>query len=120
LLTTTAVGETPFREEMSRGTLLGIPILTTTTGLSDVMCLIDAADFATATGDTPEFTISDQAVLHMEDTSPAAISTSPGVFASPVRSMFQTDCFAIKMLLDINWGMRRTSVFQWTDTMAWN
>jgi HK97 family phage major capsid protein len=120
LLTTTAVGETPFREEMSRGTLLGIPILTTTTGLSDVMCLIDAADFATATGDTPEFTISDQAVLHMEDTSPAAISTSPGVFASPVRSMFQTDCFAIKMLLDINWGMRRTGVFQWTDTMAWN
>ena len=122
LLTTTAVGETPFREEMGRGMLLGIPILTTTTGLSDVMCLIDAADFTTATGDTPAFSISDQAVVHMEDAGPTGITTGGATpsFASPVRSMWQTDCLAIKMLLDINWGMRRTGVFQWTDTMAWN
>lgn len=122
LLTTTAVGETPFREEMARGTLLGIPVLTTTTGLSDMMCLIDAADFATATGEDPEFSISDQAVLHMEDSSPSAMTTGGATpsFASPVRSLYQTDCLAIKMLLDINWGMRRTGVFQWTDTMAWN
>jgi len=120
LLTTTAVGETPFREEMSRGSLLGIPILTSSTVAADTMYLIDAADFVSATGDTPQFSISNQAVIHMEDTNPAAISTSPGVFASPVRSLFQTDCIAIKMLLDINFGMRRTGVVQWTDTLAWN
>jgi hypothetical protein len=122
LLTTTAVGETPFREEIARGTLAGIPILTSATVAADTMYLIDAADFTSATGEDPQFTISDQAVIHMEDTSPSGITTGGATpaFASPVRSMFQTDCLAIKMLLDINWGMRRTGVVQWSDTLAWN
>jgi HK97 family phage major capsid protein len=122
LLTTTAVGETPFREEIARGTLAGIPILTSATVPADTMLLIDAADFTSSTGENPQFTISDQAVLHMEDTTPLAISTpgAPATIAAPVRSLFQTDCLAIKMLMDINWGMRRTGVVQWSDTLAWN
>lgn len=118
----TTVGETPFREEMSAGTLLGFPIFSTTTGLSDMFALIDCADFATATGDTPQFSVSDQAVLHMEDTSPAALSTvaTPNTVAAPIRSLWQTDTMAIRMILDINWIKRRSGIFQWTDTMAWN
>lgn len=118
----TTTGDTPFREEISRGTLLGIPIIQTTTGLSDMMGLIDAADFITATGDTPSFSVSDQAVLHMEDTSPSAISTvaTPNTVAAPVRSLWQTDTMAIRMIMDINWAKRRTGIFQWTDTMTWN
>ena len=65
----TTVGETPFRDEIAGGTLLGYPILTSTVCAADKMLLVDAADFATATGDTPQFSVSDQAVLHMEDTS---------------------------------------------------
>ncbi len=118
----TTVGETPFREEMSGGTLLGYPIFATTTGLSDMMALIDCADFATATGDTPQFSVSDQAVLHMEDTSPTALSAvaTPNTVAAPIRSLWQTDTMAIRMILDINWIKRRSGIFQWTDTMAWN
>jgi HK97 family phage major capsid protein len=118
----TTVGETPFRDELSRGTLLGYPIAQTTTGLSDMMGIIDATDFMTATGDTPQFSVSDQAVLHMEDTSPAAISTvaTPNTVAAPIRSLWQTDSMAIRMILDINWAKRRSGVFQWTDTMTWN
>lgn len=118
----TTVGETPFRDELSGGTLLGYPVIQSTTGLSDMMGIIDAADFATATGDTPQFSVSDQAVLHMEDTSPVGITTGGATpsFASPVRSLWQTDSMAIRMLLDVNWIKRRTGIFQWTDTMTWN
>lgn len=118
----TTTGDTPFRDELAGGTLLGYPVIQTTTGLSDMMALMDAADFITATGDTPQFSVSDQAVLHMEDTTPLAISTvaTPNTVAAPVRSLWQTDSMAIRMILDINWAKRRTGIFQWTDTMAWN
>lgn len=118
----TTTGDTPFRDELAGGTLLGYPIIQTTTGLSDMMGLMDAADFATVTGDTPQFSVSDQAVLHMEDTTPTALSTvaTPNTVAAPVRSLWQTDSIAIRMIMDINWAKRRAGVFQWTDTMAWN
>jgi HK97 family phage major capsid protein len=119
LLPASTGGALPFVEEMTRGRLLNFPIIQSSTCAVDTMFLVDAADFATATGEDPQYSISDQAVLHMEDTAPAAIVTG-GTVATPVRSMFQTDCLAIKMLLDINWGMRRTGVVQWSDTLAWN
>ncbi len=122
----TTVGETPFREEVSRGTLLGYPIIPSTTLAYRTMILIDAADFITATWDTPNFAVSDQAVLHMEDTSPTGITTGGATpaFASPVRSLFQTDSIAIRMIMDINWALRRStavgsSVVQWTNTLVW-
>jgi HK97 family phage major capsid protein len=118
----TTTGDTPFREEIAGGTLFGIPIVQTTTGLSDMMCLMDAADFVTATGDSPNFSVSDQAVLHMEDTSPAALSAvaTPNTVAAPIRSLWQTDTIAIRMIMDLNWAKRRTGIFQWADTMVWN
>jgi hypothetical protein len=62
--------------------------------------LVDAADFFSATGDEPRFDVSDQAVLHMEDTAPTAIGTAgtPTVVAAPVRSLWQTDSIGIRML----------------------
>ena len=38
--------------------------------------VIDAADFVTVGGEAPRFEISDQATLHMEDTTPLAIGTA--------------------------------------------
>ena len=73
-------------------------------------------------GDTPRFDVSDQATLHQEDTTPLPISTvgTPNTVAAPVRNLFQTDCLAIRMLMDINFGLRRTGVVAWTQTMTWN
>lgn len=126
MLLQTTVGETPFRDEVSRGTLLGFPILSSTTLPYRTMMIVDAADFITATGDTPNFAVSDQAVLHMEDTTPGQITTGGATpaFASPVRSLFQTDSIAIRMIMDINWALRRStavgsSIVQWTNTLVW-
>ena len=85
------------------------------------LIMIDAADFATAAGDAPEFDLSEQAVIHAEDTSPANIGTagSPNTVAAPVISMFQTASVALRMLLDITWAMRRTGMVQWIDGADW-
>lgn len=116
-------GDTPFREEIAGGTLLGIPIIQSTVVVADVMYLVDAADFISATGDTPQFSVSDQAVLHMEDTTPTALGTvaTPNTVAAPIRSLWQTDTMAIRMIMDINWALRRTGVSVWIGpALAWN
>lgn len=115
-------GEFPFMDEVSGGSLMGYSLITSSTCPVDTMFLIDAADFVTATGDTPRFDVSDQAVLHMEDTTPLQIATSgtPPTVAAPARSLWQTDTIGIRMIMDLNWAMRRTGSVVWTDTMTWN
>ena len=99
-----------------------MPVISSSNVTADTMLLVDAADFVSVTGDTPRFDVSDQATIHMEDTTPLAISTagSPNTVAAPVRSLWQTDCIGVRMLLDLNWGLRRTGTVAWTQTMTWN
>jgi HK97 family phage major capsid protein len=116
-------GEFPFKTELAGGTLQGYPIIQSSNVAADMMFLVDAADFVSVTGDTPRFDVSDTATVHQEDTTPLQISTGAqgsGVLATPVRSLWQTDCIGVRMLLDLNWGLRRTGVIAWTQTMTWN
>lgn len=96
-------------------------VITSTTIPSGDVFMVDAADFATAAGSAPEFEVSEHAVLHMEDTSPAQIGVAgtPNVVAAPVQSMFQTAQIALRMILDITWAMRRTGMVQWIDGADW-
>jgi len=117
-----AGGAFPFLEEIGNGTLMSYSLITSTTCPVDTMFLIDAADFMTATGDSPRFDVSDQAVLHMEDTTPLQISSTgtPPTVAAPARSLWQTDTIGIRMIMDLNWAMRRTGCVQWMTAMTWN
>jgi hypothetical protein len=121
-LTPTTVGILPFREEIARGTLMGYPIVKSASVPTNTMILMDCADFATVTEAAPRFDVSDQAVLHMEDTTPAAItsgtSASP-VVAVPTRSLWQTDTLGVRMIYPMNWLMRRTGMVQWMTAMTW-
>lgn len=72
-------------------------------------------DFATALGDMPEFEISNQATIHMEDTSPANIVSSGSAASGTVQSLFQTDSSALRMIMDVSWKMARTGMVQWID-----
>jgi hypothetical protein len=66
------------------------------------------------------FEISDQATLHMEDTTPLdLVSGSPGVVASPQRSLFQTDSLALRMVFPVNWAFRRTGMLAWVANVTW-
>ncbi|WP_210526370.1 HK97 family phage prohead protease [Rubellimicrobium arenae] len=88
---------------------------------SGTLVMVRAADFVTVTGDAPEFDLSEETVLHMEDTSPAQIGATgtPNVVAAPVQSMFQTAQTAIRMLMDVNWAMVRTGMVQTITGATW-
>jgi HK97 family phage prohead protease len=119
LVPTTGAQALPFREEVSRGFLMGIPILESTTVPMGTLILVDGADFASVTGDDARWEVSDQAVLHMEDTSPQQIvSGSPGTAASPTRSLWQTDTIGLRMIMPLNWVIRRPSV-AYTTAVTW-
>lgn len=116
-----AGGDFPFQAELAAGNLRGWPIIVSGTADPTTIILLDAADFVSVTGDEPEFTVSDQATLHMEDTAPVAIGSTgtPTVVAAPVRSLFQTDTVAIRMILPMNWAMRRAGVVSVTTGVTW-
>ena len=82
---------------------------------------LDAADFVSVGGDAPRFELSDQATLHMEDTAPADIvsGSAPGTPASPVKSMWQTDSIALRLILPINWTIRRLGMVQVINGVTW-
>jgi HK97 family phage major capsid protein/HK97 family phage prohead protease len=78
------------------------------------------SDFATALGDAPEFDISEQATIHMEDTTPLEIVSGTGpTTADPVRSLWQTASIGVRMLMDVSWLMRRPGMVQWVNGTSW-
>jgi HK97 family phage prohead protease len=120
LVTAANTGIFPFKDELGRGTLANIPIIDSATVTPKTVILIDAADFVTFEGNQVRMELSDQATLHMEDTSPLdLVSGSPGTVASPQRSLYQTDSIALRMIAPLNWAIRRTGVLAWTQNVTW-
>ncbi|WP_024816282.1 phage major capsid protein [Methylopila sp. 73B] len=120
-LTQNAGGDFPFANEINGNRLQGYPVIQSASVAAGRVILVDAADFVSVTGDEPRFDVSDQATLHMEDTTPLAIGATgtPNTIAAPVRSLFQTDSIGIRMILPMNWGFRRAGVLAWTESVSW-
>jgi HK97 family phage prohead protease len=114
-------GVFPFREEIGTGRLGGWPVIDSGTIPLGTVIVMDAADFVGVGGEAPRFEISDQATLHFEDTAPTDITTTgtPPVAAFPVKSMWQTDSLALRLILPINWAIRRTGMVAWTQSVTW-
>lgn len=104
---TTAVGNPAF-PELANGTLVGIPVYTSTTVPADLIFLIDCAEILFAY-DGPRFMASDQATLHMAAPAlPIEDGASPdSVHASPVRSLYQTDSLSLRTIWHLNWDQMR-------------
>jgi HK97 family phage major capsid protein len=105
-LTPNPLGNFPFRDEIQGGSLLGFPVIDSGTVPLATIGMVDAADFVSVGAEAPRFEISDQATLHMEDTAPLPI-VDGGVPAAPVRSLWQTDSLGLRLILPMNWVMRR-------------
>jgi HK97 family phage prohead protease/HK97 family phage major capsid protein len=122
LTTAPNAGDFPFKDEIARGTLMGYPIIDSGTVPMGTVVAIDAADFVSVGGEAPRFEISDQATLHMEDTTPLPLVTGAqgsGVSASPSRSLWQTDSLALRLILPINWTLRRPGTVAWVAGVTW-
>lgn len=91
-----------------------VNIVESTYATANRLIAIRNSDFATVMGDVPRFDVSQQATIHMEDTTPLEIVSGTGpTTADPVRSLFQTASTAIRMILPVSWTMARTSMVQW-------
>ena len=116
-----AVGIFPFAAEIAAGNLRGWPVIQSGTVPVGTVIALDAADFVSVSGDTPRFEVSDQATLHMEDTAPLPLAAAgtPGTVASPQRSLWQTDSLALRLILPVNWAIRRAGTVAFIDGVTW-
>lgn len=96
-----------------------VTIIESTHATAGRLIAIRNSDLATATGAAPEFDISEQATVHMEDTTPLPIVSGSPTTADPVRSFFQTATTGVRMLWDLSWKMRRSGMVQWIDGTSW-
>lgn len=115
----TATGALQF-PETANGVLAGYPVIVSQAAPSDVVLLVDFNEYSFALGN-PSFLASNVATIH-EETVPAALSTvgTPNVVAAPVRSLFQTNSWALRMMLDADWAKLRTGgMVQQLTSVAW-
>jgi hypothetical protein len=97
-----------------------IPIWGTTGVAPGVVIALDPQALVSGFGPAPEITVSTQAVLHMEDSSPSAIAdSSPPSHAAPVRSLFQTNTVAIRAVLRCAWCWRTPGAVAWLTGATW-
>ena len=113
-----------FRDELARGTLMGIPVLQSTNIPIDELQAVDMAQQAVANGATM-FEVSDSAtIVEVDDDGVApqmgaaqprsptgAVGGADGSQTttplSPVRSLFQTDTVAIRQIQRLSWAELR-------------
>ncbi|MGY3344847.1 MULTISPECIES: phage major capsid protein [unclassified Bradyrhizobium] len=94
--------------------------LAISTALADdqVVCLSPSCVAIAGGLDPPRVDVSDQGVLHMEDTTPLPLSTAATV-SFPVRSLYQTDTMAIRLRADVDFALRSSTALAWVDNISW-
>jgi HK97 family phage prohead protease/HK97 family phage major capsid protein len=95
------------------------PIIDAGTVTAKTVIAIDAADFVSVGAEGPRFEVSDQATLHEEDSSPQPITGGTPSPATPVRSLWQTDSLALRLILPVNWTIRRAGVVAAVNNVQW-
>jgi hypothetical protein len=119
---TNANGQFIFQDEIAQGRFRGYPLYQSTTVPSGTVLLTRCCRLLLGNWVTfRPFNASDTATLHMDDTTPLALSATgaPNTVAAPIRSLYQTDSLAIRMTLDMNWAMRRTGVVAFVSSVTW-
>jgi Phage capsid family len=91
----------------------GLAILLPSAAVGNDLIAIAPAGIAAAIS-PPQLELSNHATVHLEDTSPADLGTSP----APVKSMFQTHSYALKSRLPATWVVRDSRAVAWL-TPSW-
>lgn len=67
----------------------------------------------------PQLELASEGTLVM-DTAAVAISTGGTIAANQdIRSLWQSDCVAVRLLCDINWGLRASGAVAWINSVNW-
>ncbi len=105
--------------ELANGMLLGFPVASSITVKNAEIGLIDTDSFAMS-GGVPKFMASSQATLHEEydQAEVKPIVDSAAAAAAPVRSLYQTDSHAVRMIQPIDWASLRDGSVQLINAIA--
>ena len=114
-----ASGEYPFRDSVTAGTLFGYPIIVSNNVPVGVVAFIPSDTLIFANDFAPRIDVSESATLHMEDTAALPLVDGTGTVAQPVRSTFQTDTVAVRMVLGLDWIVARPNGVQIITSCAW-
>ena len=96
------------------------PILASGALANGTIVAVEAGSFVSAFDPVPQLDVSNTTALHLEDTSPAPLATGTGpTVATPIRSLYQTVCSALKLIMPCSWGMRATSHVQVINSVNW-
>jgi hypothetical protein len=96
------------------------PVLSSPALAAGTVVCIEAGSFASGFSAIPEIDTTNAGALHFEDTTPLQLVSGAGpTTASPIRSLFQTDASAIKMVLRCSWGMRAAGHIQIVTSVTW-
>jgi hypothetical protein len=84
-----------------------LPVFASSALASGSVVAVEASSFVSAFSGAPQFDVGDASVIHQEtDPDPIGAPGSPPVVAAPARSLWQTDCTAVRMIVRTAWGMR--------------
>ena len=108
----------PFQEQLDQDKLVDAAVISSGTVPLQQVMMVDAADFVSVGAEGPRLEISDQATLHMEDSTPQDITGGTPSPAVPVKSMWQTDSLALRLVMPMNFMMRRP-VVSWVTGVTW-
>jgi hypothetical protein len=109
-------GESAALKIWARGTL-DFPIFATSALSSGVVMAVATAPLVSAFSPAPRFSVSDQAVLHFDSTSPADLTTAS--VGTTVKSMWQSGNIAVRVILEGSLGMRASGGVSWLTTTIW-
>lgn len=90
-------------------------------GLADgVVVAIASNAVVSASNPLPRFDVAREPLLHM-DTEPTAIGTAgtPPTVAAPTRSLFQTDTIALRLIMEVSWGLLDANGVAWMESTTW-
>jgi hypothetical protein len=86
-------------------------------GTKDVIALTPDAIVSVA-GTVPEVSVVREASVHVA--APASeVVGSPGTVAAPIRSLYQSDCTAIRVRVPVTWGLRTPQGVAWLSATHW-
>lgn len=105
--------------ETNANQLLGFPVVISTNVPEGVVFLVDGSQIAFA-GGAPRFAASTETVLHESNPAlPIVDNAATAVTAQPVRSLFQTNCTALRCMWELDWDIVRDGSIQVLTGATW-
>ncbi|MGF7163140.1 hypothetical protein FHS85_004798 [Rhodoligotrophos appendicifer] len=98
----------------------GITVLPSSAVSDTRVIAVDPISILHFTDPEPEIDISKHATVHMSNVPLEIVSDTGPTIADPVRSTFQTDALAIRLLADIAFSKRRSGAVAYMDDVDWS